>query len=290
MSNETLGCQRDGAFSTYFVLPEERIYDGKGIDAMSLAAIEPFCIGYHGAKRANLKPGHKVLVVGAGTIGVVTAISAKLMGAEVTICDVAPAKLEMAKERFGIDHILLLESVNECFESALFRENGKKTVYGSHKHSEYEHARNSAYAKACKSFAHANSCFFAFTEEKLAKRSGKEKEKYPGNERKEQEAYRESHKSYKERGSRKNSFFKKRCRSKNSCEHFFLTYAFENKLTYSLTLDDSHFGDRICNRTGYKKCSNNSERKRDKSDNGLAEAANEADKCAEHYEHYKQKC
>ena len=106
MSNETLGCQRDGAFSTYFVLPEERVYDGKGIDAMSLAAIEPFCIGYHGAKRANIKPGQKVLVVGAGTIGVVTAISAKLMGAEVTICDVAPAKLEMAKQ-FGIDHTLL---------------------------------------------------------------------------------------------------------------------------------------------------------------------------------------
>ena len=105
-SNETLGCQRDGAFSTYFVMPEERIYDGKGIDAKSLAAIEPFCICYHGAKRANLKPGDKILVVGAGTIGVVTAISAKLMGAEVTICDVAPAKLEMAKQ-FGVDHVLL---------------------------------------------------------------------------------------------------------------------------------------------------------------------------------------
>lgn len=105
-SNETLGCQRDGAFSTYFVMPEERIYDGKGIDAKTLAAIEPFCIGYHGAKRASLKPGDKVLVVGAGTIGVVTAISAKLMGAEVTICDVAPAKLEMAKG-FGVDHVLL---------------------------------------------------------------------------------------------------------------------------------------------------------------------------------------
>lgn len=109
--NQTLGCQRDGAFSTYFVLPEERVYDGKGIDAMSLAAIEPFCIGYHGAKRGNIKPGDKVLVVGAGTIGVVTAISAKSMGAEVTICDVSQAKLDMAKE-FGVDHVILNDDPN----------------------------------------------------------------------------------------------------------------------------------------------------------------------------------
>lgn len=104
--NQTLGCQRDGAFSTYFVMPEERVYKGKGLSAKALAAIEPFCIGYHGVKRANLKPGSKVLIVGAGTIGVVTAISAKLFGAEVTICDVAPDKLEMAKA-FGVDHVVL---------------------------------------------------------------------------------------------------------------------------------------------------------------------------------------
>lgn len=104
--NQTLGCQRDGAFSTYFVMPEERIYDGKGLSPKALAAIEPFCIGYHGVKRANIQPHQKVLVVGSGTIGVVAAISAKAMGAEVTVCDIAPAKLEMAKS-FGIDHVLL---------------------------------------------------------------------------------------------------------------------------------------------------------------------------------------
>ena len=106
MDNQTMGCQRDGVFSTYCVLPEERIYDGKGLSPKALAAIEPFCIGYHGAKRASIHPGERVLVVGAGTIGVLTAMSAKSFGAEVTICDVAPDKLEMAKQ-FGVDHVLL---------------------------------------------------------------------------------------------------------------------------------------------------------------------------------------
>lgn len=121
--NQTLGCQRDGAFSTYFVMPEERLYDGKGLSPKALAAIEPFCIGYHGVKRANLKPGAAVLVVGAGTIGVVTAISAKLFGAEVTICDVMPEKLELAKQ-FGVDHILLNDSPEHFMQGVAELTNG----------------------------------------------------------------------------------------------------------------------------------------------------------------------
>ena len=121
--NETLGCQRDGVFSTYCVLPEERIYDGKGLSPKALAAIEPFCIGYHGANRASIQPGERVLVVGAGTIGVLTAMSAKSFGAEVTICDVAPDKLEMAKQ-FGVDHVLLNDENFQTAAEALTDGNG----------------------------------------------------------------------------------------------------------------------------------------------------------------------
>lgn len=104
--NQTLGCQRDGVFREYFVLPQNRLYDGKGMRPKCLAAIEPFCIGYHGAKRADLKAGENVLVMGAGTIGVVTAISAKLFGCQVTMADVVPKKLEIARS-FGVDYVIL---------------------------------------------------------------------------------------------------------------------------------------------------------------------------------------
>ena len=30
MNNETMGCQRDGAFQEYITMPIERVYDGKG--------------------------------------------------------------------------------------------------------------------------------------------------------------------------------------------------------------------------------------------------------------------
>jgi len=105
--NQTMGVQRQGAFSQYITMPVERIYDGKGLSPRTLALIEPFCISYHGVTRGQVKPGDKVLVVGAGTIGVLAAVAAKAKGAEVTICDVAPEKLDYAYETFGLAHKLL---------------------------------------------------------------------------------------------------------------------------------------------------------------------------------------
>lgn len=101
MNNQTLGCQRDGAFREYFTMPVERCYDGKGLDPKLLAAIEPFCIAYHGVQRAKVQPGEKVLVVGAGTIGVLAATAAHALGAKVYIADTMKGKLEMA-EKLGV--------------------------------------------------------------------------------------------------------------------------------------------------------------------------------------------
>lgn len=117
MDNQTMGCQRDGAFQEYITMPIERVYDGKGMDAKTLAAIEPFCISYHGVSRADIKAGDKVLVVGAGTIGVLAAIAAKAKGGEVYISDVAEGKLEYAKG-FGVDGVIL-NSSPEAFEKSV---------------------------------------------------------------------------------------------------------------------------------------------------------------------------
>ncbi|QAT48763.1 zinc-binding alcohol dehydrogenase family protein [Caproiciproducens sp. NJN-50] len=109
-TNETMGVQRDGAFSEYFTMPAERLFDGGGISPKLLALVEPFCIGYHGIARAGLKPGERVLVVGAGTIGVLAALSAKLAGGEVYLADIAPAKLDYAQTRFGFAGTVLNDS------------------------------------------------------------------------------------------------------------------------------------------------------------------------------------
>lgn len=100
--NQTMGVQREGAFSEYIVMPIERIYDGKGIPAKTLALVEPFCISYHGVSKAQIQSGGRVLVVGAGTIGVLAAVSAKAKGAQVFIADVSETKMNYAVTTFGL--------------------------------------------------------------------------------------------------------------------------------------------------------------------------------------------
>lgn len=103
--NQTMGVQRDGAFREYIVMPVERIYPGKGLSARELALVEPFTISYHALHRAQIKPGDKVLVVGAGPIGLFACIAAKAQGAEVTVADILDGRLEKAIH-FGADHTI----------------------------------------------------------------------------------------------------------------------------------------------------------------------------------------
>lgn len=126
-SNETLGAQRDGAFSQYITMPLERIYDGKGLPAKTLALIEPFCISYHGVSRAHINPGDNVLIVGAGTIGVLAAIAAKAAKANVYISDISKEKMDYAIKTFNFDGGILntnpkefITRVNEITNNNLF--------------------------------------------------------------------------------------------------------------------------------------------------------------------------
>lgn len=106
-SNQTMGVQREGAFQEYITMPIERIYDGKGLPPQTLTLIEPFCISYHGVSRAKVMKGDKVLVIGAGTIGVLAAIAAKQKGASVWISDIAQEKMDYAYKNFNLDGCFL---------------------------------------------------------------------------------------------------------------------------------------------------------------------------------------
>lgn len=100
VSNQTMGVQRDGSFCEYVAMPIERIIHGKGLSAKELALIEPFTIGYHAINRATVNKGDKVLIVGAGPIGLFALIAAKARGAEVYATDILDGRLQMALE-FG---------------------------------------------------------------------------------------------------------------------------------------------------------------------------------------------
>ena len=103
MDNRTMGVQRDGAFCEYIRMPVERIIPGGGLSARQLALIEPFAISRHAISRGEIHPGDRVLVVGAGPIGLFALLAAKARGAEVTVCDLLRGRLNKALA-FGADH------------------------------------------------------------------------------------------------------------------------------------------------------------------------------------------
>ncbi len=61
------------------------------------AMVEPLAVGVHAATKARVKPGDVAVVLGAGPIGLVTALSALAAGcARVFVTDLAEKKLEIA--------------------------------------------------------------------------------------------------------------------------------------------------------------------------------------------------
>lgn len=74
------------------------------------AMVEPLAIGMHAATKAAIKPGDIALVIGAGPIGVVTALAALAGGcSDVIICDLFDEKLQVAANYAGL-HAVNIQS------------------------------------------------------------------------------------------------------------------------------------------------------------------------------------
>lgn len=103
--NQTMGVQRDGAFCEYIAMPVERIFKGRGLSAEELALIEPFSISQHAVSRAEIKPTDKVLVVGAGPIGLFALLAAKQKCGKIAVADILDNRLSLATE-YGADAVV----------------------------------------------------------------------------------------------------------------------------------------------------------------------------------------
>jgi threonine dehydrogenase-like Zn-dependent dehydrogenase len=63
------------------------------------AMCEPLSVGVHACQRASIGPNTKVLIMGAGPIGLVTLLAAHAFGSpKVVIADISPERLKVAEE------------------------------------------------------------------------------------------------------------------------------------------------------------------------------------------------
>jgi L-idonate 5-dehydrogenase len=89
-----------GMFCEYFVMGEQQCYPVAGdISLGELAFAEPLAVALHAVNRGPVLVGRSVLITGAGTIGCLTVIAARLAGArQITVSDVIDRPLATATE------------------------------------------------------------------------------------------------------------------------------------------------------------------------------------------------
>lgn len=99
---QVLGVHRDGAFTEYLCVPRAFVHKAEGITLDQAAMIEFLAIGAHAVRRGDVAAGQRVLVVGAGPIGLATAVFARLRNAQVTVLDGRRDRLEFALRHVGV--------------------------------------------------------------------------------------------------------------------------------------------------------------------------------------------
>lgn len=94
-----LGLDTDGAFQQKWSVPAHTVHalpDDMSLDHAAL--VEPLAVATHDVRRAQVKSGEDVLVIGGGPIGMLVALAARQSGAQVTISEVNEHRLAMAKD------------------------------------------------------------------------------------------------------------------------------------------------------------------------------------------------
>jgi 2-desacetyl-2-hydroxyethyl bacteriochlorophyllide A dehydrogenase len=103
-----LGVHRDGGMTEYLALPERFVFKTEGISLDDAAMIEFLAIGVHAVKRGAVGAGKRVLVVGAGPIGMAVMLFASLKGADVTVLDGRADRLQFCRDALGITRTVQL--------------------------------------------------------------------------------------------------------------------------------------------------------------------------------------
>ncbi len=119
------GVHQEGGCREYMIVKAAKLYKIDPSIPWDVAVLtEPISIGFQATSRGNVLPGDKVLVMGAGTIGLTLLMAAKEKGATVMITDLFDDKLEYAKS-WGADYTVNVKekTIEEAMKEADFEPN-----------------------------------------------------------------------------------------------------------------------------------------------------------------------
>lgn len=97
-----LGVHEDGGMREYFKFPAKFLHRSDQLSYEQLALVEPLGIGCHAVNRANITSEDRVLVIGAGPIGLGAMQFALDTGAEVAIMEIDKERMAFCRQLFNL--------------------------------------------------------------------------------------------------------------------------------------------------------------------------------------------
>lgn len=123
----------EGAFAPYLLVRNAKrdlnVYEIPAHIPADIAALtEPLAVALHGVNRAEVRPGHKVVVFGAGAIGLGAVIGLRQRGVtDIIAVDVIDSRLELAKQ-FGAS--ATINPSRDDLIASIGREHGTSQMFG----------------------------------------------------------------------------------------------------------------------------------------------------------------
>jgi len=109
-SLEVIGVHKNGGMCESFILPARKLHPSIKLTMEQLALVETLAIGCNCINRSGTRQGDKVLVIGAGPIGMAAIEFLKVAKAEITVMDMNETRLEFCKEKLGVDHTVVFKN------------------------------------------------------------------------------------------------------------------------------------------------------------------------------------
>ena len=117
-SLEIYGVHRPGAMASEMIVPAYSLYRlpaGVGLDLAALA--EPLAVAVHATRLAGVGKGSRVLVLGGGTIGLLSAVAAREQGADLVGLTARYAHQQELASALGVDMALSPEAFSDLPET-----------------------------------------------------------------------------------------------------------------------------------------------------------------------------
>jgi 2-desacetyl-2-hydroxyethyl bacteriochlorophyllide A dehydrogenase len=103
---KVIGVMMDGGLCDRFLIRADKLHPSKTLTMDQLALVETLAIGCHANHRSRASADDRVLIIGAGPIGIATLEFVRLTGAEITVMDMNPTRLSFVQQHYGIRNMI----------------------------------------------------------------------------------------------------------------------------------------------------------------------------------------